>query len=69
MPASHQFFTGRMPFVPPKQQRQSTEGKQWLLSIKNLLSHFTSQQWGYAQFEAQFMICSILKFPKVGYVH
>jgi len=22
-----QFFTGRMPFQPPKQQRQSTEGK------------------------------------------
>jgi len=21
------FFTGRMPFLPPKQQRQSTEGK------------------------------------------
>jgi len=21
-----QFFTGRMPFLPPKQQRQSTEG-------------------------------------------
>jgi len=29
MPAPHptnQFFTGRMPFVPPNQQRQSTEG-------------------------------------------
>jgi len=24
------FFTGRMPFLPPKQQRQSTEGKLWL---------------------------------------
>ena len=23
-----QFFTGRMPFLPPKQQRQSTEGRQ-----------------------------------------
>jgi len=22
-----QFFTGRMPFLPPSQQRQSTEGK------------------------------------------
>jgi len=22
-----QFFTGRMPFLPPNQQRQSTEGK------------------------------------------
>ena len=28
MPASHhsKFFTGRMPFLPPNQQRQSTEG-------------------------------------------
>jgi len=25
--ASTQFFTGRMPFLPPNQQRQSTEGK------------------------------------------
>jgi len=29
MPAPHhsKFFTGRMPFLPPNQQRQSTEGK------------------------------------------
>ena len=28
-PATHHssFFTGRMPFIPPNQQRQSTEGK------------------------------------------
>jgi len=26
-PASHQFFTGRMPFLLPNQQCQSTEGK------------------------------------------
>jgi len=25
--ASTQFFTGRMPFLPPNQQHQSTEGK------------------------------------------
>jgi len=29
-----QFFTGRMPFLPPNQQRQSTEGKVAYLSIK-----------------------------------
>jgi len=28
-PAPHQFFTDRMPFLPPNQQRQSTEGKPW----------------------------------------
>jgi len=28
MPApNHSVFTGRMPFLPPKQQRQSTDGK------------------------------------------
>jgi len=28
MPApTTQFFTGRMPFLPPNQQRQSTEGR------------------------------------------
>jgi len=26
-PAPHQFFTGRMPFLLPNQQHQSTEGK------------------------------------------
>jgi len=25
------FFTGRMPFLPPNQQRQSTEGKLYIL--------------------------------------
>jgi len=29
MPAPHQFFTGRMPFLPPNQQRQITEGTQY----------------------------------------
>jgi len=27
LPSSPYFFTGRMPFLPPNQQRQSTEGK------------------------------------------
>jgi len=30
---SGQFFTGRMPFLPPNQQRQSTEGKAYQLKI------------------------------------
>ena len=25
-----EFFTGRMPFLPPNQQRQSTEGIYWV---------------------------------------
>jgi len=29
-----QFFTGRMPFLPPNQQRQSTEGKK--LKLQNV---------------------------------
>jgi len=29
MPAPHQFFTGRMAFLPPNQQRQITEGTQY----------------------------------------
>jgi len=29
-----QFFTGRMPFLPPNQQRQSTEGYYLIRSIK-----------------------------------
>jgi len=31
-PASHHsVFTGRMPFLPPNQQRQSTEGIHWVI--------------------------------------
>jgi len=30
-----QFFTGRMPFLPPNQQRQSTEGKKALKAKKH----------------------------------
>jgi len=30
------FFTGRMPFLPPNQQRQSTEGK---VGCKTLIDH------------------------------
>jgi len=33
-----QFFTGRMPFLPPNQQRQSTEGK----STEGSKSHLSS---------------------------
>jgi len=37
MPApNHSVFTGRMPFLPPKQQRQSTEGT---LSLHYLTKH------------------------------
>jgi len=32
-----QFFTGRMPFLPPNQQRQSTEGT-------NLLTYYTNRK-------------------------
>jgi len=39
MPAPTTFFTGRMPFLPPNQQRQSTEGipvKNWrILSVQS----------------------------------
>jgi len=32
------FFTGRMPFLPPNQQRQSTEGT-WYACLHNSLLH------------------------------
>jgi len=31
----HSVFTGRMPFLPPNQQRQSTEGKQKTEKLKS----------------------------------
>jgi len=33
----HSVFTGRMPFLPPNQQRQSTEGK--FTAIVNMLEN------------------------------
>jgi len=40
MPAPHHcFFTGRMPFLPPNQQRQSTEGIHCKMSQKSLLNN------------------------------
>jgi len=32
------FFMGRMPFLPPNQQRQSTEGKNQTLMIAEILT-------------------------------
>jgi len=33
------FFTGRMPFLPPNQQRQSTEGKKTCKKNEQYLLH------------------------------
>jgi len=45
MPAPHHssFFTGRMPFLPPNQQRQSTKGK--MQNIIKLLPHILFQNF------------------------
>ena len=40
----HSVFTGRMPFLPPNQQRQSTEGKLWGPCTGNKL--VTAHRWG-----------------------
>jgi len=36
--ASTQFFTGRMPFLLPNQQRQSTEGKHIVINNASLIT-------------------------------
>ena len=38
------FFTGRMPFLPPNQQRQSTEGTNWQ---KNITIYWPFANWTY----------------------
>jgi len=43
-----QFFTGRMPFLPPNQQRQSTEGKYQFTKVlckNNVWNHTKLKQW------------------------
>ena len=37
----HSVFTGRMPFLPPNQQRQCTEGMALLLKLLNLITMLT----------------------------
>jgi len=39
-----QFFTGRMPFLPPNQQRQSTEGSLLLQSKVATLTRVTNER-------------------------
>jgi len=36
------FFTGRMLFLPPNQQRQSTEGTQCLKTVKSNMPHLNT---------------------------
>ena len=38
------FFTGRMPFLPPNQQRQSSEGKP---KSRNLIRRRSTMMWSY----------------------
>jgi len=51
MPVPHlfKFFTGRMPFLPPNQQCQSTEGKKALkaLKLKLKLKYHVFKKWTY----------------------
>ena len=48
MPEPHRsvFFKGRMPFLPPNQQRQSTEEKSTLSSYNDRLTAFDPGQPG-----------------------
>jgi len=43
-PAPLSFFTGRMPFLPPNQQRQSTEGSLLLQSKVATLTRVTNER-------------------------
>ena len=52
MPASHHsFFTGQMPFLPPNQQRQSTEGILGMLGIYKVIITLQSIDATYACLE------------------
>ena len=48
-PAPHQsiFFTGRMPFLPPNQQRQSTEGTNILYTSMTNQQHTVTQRFNW----------------------
>jgi len=41
-PTTLMFFTGRMPFLPPNQQRQSTEGKKIVICVVNLQRRYSN---------------------------
>jgi len=44
----HSVFTGRMPFLPPNQQRQSTEGKSTEGKVMKQLIRFQLLTWSVA---------------------
>ena len=51
------FFTGRMPFLPPNQQRQSTEGM-FVVNTKHYSLQVTKQLWCVVEVALQ-MCCNI----------
>jgi len=56
MPASHHsFFTGQMPFLPPNQQHQSTEGKLLILLVFKTLSRNAADKLGLVYVYALFL--------------
>jgi len=46
------FFTGRMPFLPPNQQRQSTEGKE-MMQQRNLITSLSLETFS--------MFCQVMQ--------
>jgi len=65
MPApTTQFFTGRMPFLPPKQQRQSTEVAEKFLISENVLDSM-AQKFLYWVIHETYRHLSVLIYAQV----
>jgi len=61
----HSVFTGRMPFLPPNQQRQSTEGNCKLQSLKIILADSSFSLQALAVYN--WLCCSGINFDMVAF--
>jgi len=55
-----QFFTGRMPFLPPNQQRQSTEGKQSTEGNTAIFDKRNLKCWSYLLVKLYDVLCILV---------
>jgi len=62
MPVPHsQFFTGRMPFLPPNQQHQSTEGAVYLTALQSYIDNLWTEFANYNKCKWLLENCSVHK--------
>jgi len=66
------FFTGRMPFLPPNQQRQNTEGKYFFhqyfsaITVKNIYESFTHKMATKASWHRNYVTVTLCMYIHIS---